>query len=268
MKCLYINLDDATDRRRALEASFAAANTAGWALKRIAARTPADVAAVAGAIKPVEKACFASHRAALGAADAEDVLIVEDDTAFSPRVFDMLPRFAASARQFDLIFTEVMPTDIGSMAGFTRQWPRLAAAGNFLLQDLSRVPFYGAGAYYVRGSARAKLAALLDTVQPLDRPYDIVLRDFITQGAIRACVAVPFLTTPGAAADTSSIQSADTDLREAITHAFRRLMFADRDLATLRGEVVRIDAAHDDEGARMFGALMAAMASGAFPDHW
>lgn len=267
MKCLYINLDSATDRRRAVEASFAAANTAGWALERIPARTPADVAAVAGAIKPVEKACFASHRAALSA-DAEDVLIVEDDTAFSPRVFDMLPRFAASARQFDMIFTEVMPTDIGSMAAFTRQWPRLAAAGNFLLQDLSRVPFYGAGAYYVRGSARAKLATLIDTVQPLDRPYDIVLRDFITQGAIRACVAVPFLTTPAAGADTSSIQSAETDLREAVTHAFRRLMFADRDLSALRGEVARIDAAHDDDGARLFGALMGAMASGAFPDHW
>lgn len=268
MKCLYINLDSATDRRQALEASFAATSPPGWELVRVPARTPGDVVAVAGAIKPVEKACFASHRAALVAGEAEDVFIVEDDTAFSPRVFDLLPRFAASARHFDVIFTEIMPTDIGSMAGFTRQWPRLAAAGNFLLQDLARVGFYGAGAYYVRGASRAKLAGLLDTVQPLDRPYDIVLRDFIAQGAIRACVALPFLTMPAVAADASSIQSAETDLREAVTHAFRRLMFADRDLTALRGEVARIDAAHDDEGARMFGALMAAMASGAFPDHW
>jgi GR25 family glycosyltransferase involved in LPS biosynthesis len=270
MQCLYINLDSATQRRSELEASFASAQHEGWELIRVAATTPAEVADMAGSITPVEKACFASHRAALArAADAPgDVLIVEDDTRFSPRTFDMLGKLSAAAPQFDVLFTEVMPTDVGALANLARQWPRLSAAGHFLLQDLSRLGFYGAGSYLVRGPSKGKLLGLLDAAQPRDRPYDIVLRDLALSGAIRAAVSFPFLTTPGDAADASSIQSSATDLREGVTHAFRRLMFVDRDLPARRAEAHRLDAAHADEGAKAFGAILAALISDSFPDCW
>lgn len=270
MLCLYINLDAATGRRARVEASFAAANAGPWRLARIPALTPADVAGQAGTLSPVEKACFASHRAALAASleTPGDVLIVEDDTAFSPRTFDMLGKLSAAAPQLDVLFCEVMPTDIGALAAFTRQWPTLSAAGNFLLQDLSRLGFYGAGSYLVRAPAKARLLAALDGLETWDRPYDIVLRDLAHAGSLRAAVVLPFLTAPGPDADGSQIQSEDTALREAVTHAFRRLMFVDRDLDACVAEGRRLEAAHGDPAARVFGAILAGLVSERFPDRW
>jgi GR25 family glycosyltransferase involved in LPS biosynthesis len=94
---VFINLPAAEDRRRSIEASFDAAQTDGWSLHRFEALGPDDVADVPGALSPAEKACFASHRTALGQhLDGDDhVLIVEDDAVFAPQAFGVLDALLA-----------------------------------------------------------------------------------------------------------------------------------------------------------------------------
>ncbi|WP_374468311.1 hypothetical protein [Phenylobacterium sp.] len=263
-----INRDGAAERRRNVEASFAATAPPGWELVRVAAREGAEPAAEAGGLTPAERACRLSHLDALAMAGPEDVLIVEDDTRFSPKVFAVATGMLAAAPDCDLLFTELMPTDVRLLADLARQWPALTRKGDFLMQSLARTGFIGASAYLVRGGAAAKIAAALAAPELAAVPYDIALGKLAQSGTIQARFAFPFLTAPSEDADRSQIQGADADLRQATLHAFRRLMFVDRDLAGSRAEMARLTAAHGDEGAKLMGAVFAALISEAFPDSY
>ncbi|HEY8617660.1 hypothetical protein [Phenylobacterium sp.] len=263
-----INREAAVDRRRNVEASFAACAPAGWDLVRVPAREAADVAGEAGGLKPAERACYLSHLDALAAAGGEDALIVEDDTRFSPRTFETAAGMLAAAADCDVLFTELMPTDIRLLADLARQWPKLARERNFLLPGLAKSGFIGASAYLVRGQANAKLREALAAAELADTPYDLALGRLAREGRIQARFAFPFLTAPSADADRSQIQSEQVDLRQATLHAFRRLMFVDRDLAASGQEMQRLGAAHGDAGASLMGAVFAALISEAFPDEY
>lgn len=263
-----INRAAADERRRNVEASFAAAALAGWELVRVAAREAQDLAAAAGPLTPAERACRLSHLDALEIAGGDDVLIVEDDTRFSPKTFAVAPGMLSAARDCDVLFTELMPTDIGLLARLARQWPGLVRDGNFLMQGLAGTGFIGASAYLVRGGSAAKLRAALAAPELADTPYDIALSQLARAGRIQARFAFPFLTAPSADADRSQIQADSVDLRQATLHAFRRLMFVDRELAASQAEMQRLTAAHGDEGAALMGAVFAALISQAFPDSY
>ncbi len=62
MECFYINLDRATERRRAIEANFMNTRMPGWTLTRFPAVDAANVS-TPGNLTASEKACFLSHRA-------------------------------------------------------------------------------------------------------------------------------------------------------------------------------------------------------------
>jgi GR25 family glycosyltransferase involved in LPS biosynthesis len=270
MKCLYINRDTAVDRRRNLEASFAAAAPDGVELVRVAAIEAGEVAAEAGSLTPAERACWMSHLAALRwpGAEVEDVLIVEDDTMFSPAVFGTAPAMLAALPACDVLFTELMPTDLTLIAGLARQWETRKREGNFVVHSLARTGFIGASAYLVRGAAKAKVLAALESADLQEKPYDMALVELARTGRIDARVCFPFLTAPSADAEASQIQPDHVDLRQATLHAFRRLMFVDRDLEACRAEIGRLQARHGDEGATLAGGIFAALMSRDFPDAW
>jgi GR25 family glycosyltransferase involved in LPS biosynthesis len=270
MKCLYINRDTAVDRRRNLGASFAAAAPDGVELVRVPAIEAGEVAAAAGALKPAERACWMSHLAALRwpETEAEDVLIVEDDTRFSPAAFATAPGMLAALPACDVLFTEVMPTNLALIAGLARQWDQRKREGNFVVHSLARTGFIGASAYVVRGAAKAKVLNALESAGLQDKPYDMALVELARTERIDARVCFPFLTAPSADADASQIQPDHVDLRQATLHAFRRLMFVDRDLEACRAEIGRLQARHGDEGAALAGGIFAALMSRDFPDSW
>src|SRR5689334_13813076 len=100
MRCFYINLDAATQRRRSLETNFAQTGKSDWSLTRIAAIDAAYVEAnaIVGTAKPPEKACFLSHRKALleSMNDDEPVFMLEDDAMFGSdtcNIVEQLPAF-------------------------------------------------------------------------------------------------------------------------------------------------------------------------------
>lgn len=263
MRRLYINLDPATDRRANVEAAFRAADPTGPDPIRIPASGPEATAGLAGSITPAEKACWLSHRRAIEATLADDapVLIVEDDVRFSARTFPILAALAAADTPWDVLYTDVILTDVSPMVAFARDWSPLANAGNFRLHDLSKLPFVGAAGYVVRGHAKRKLLAALDSLPPFDRAYDVALRDLIHAGALDGRAVFPFLTAPSADADASAIQPSRLQLREQMINAFRRLMFVDRDLDVSRADIARLEAAHGDPAAILVGGIFGAMVS-------
>jgi hypothetical protein len=264
MKCLYINLDSAQARREDLEASFRTHAPAGWQLIRVPALGPADVEGVAGAITSREKACWKSHREAIFAAlaDAEDVLIVEDDTRFGPRTFEMIDRIRGVDASWDLLFTEVS-LRVENMLSYAQRYPQLAAGGSVSVIDLARLGFTAAAGYMVRGASKAKLVALLDGAASLDRPYDFHLQDLTHAGRIRSLFCFPFITQPSPQAEDSQIQPDPFRLRDQMHLAFRRLMCLDRDLDALEPELERLEALHGERGAAMVGKVFGAMVSDA-----
>ncbi|WP_421936317.1 glycosyltransferase family 25 protein [Phenylobacterium sp.] len=266
MKCHYINLDTATARRANLEAAFRAVNPAGWELVRIAASGPDAAAGVQGAITATEKACWLSHRRAIEAAlgDDEPVVIVEDDVRFSPRTFPILAALATADSEWDLLYSDVILTEISSMVTYARDWPQLARAGNFRMQDLATLPFVGAAGYVVRGGSKRRVLEALDSL-PFDRAYDVALRDLIHQGVLQGRACFPFLTAPSVDADASTIQPSQLQFRDAAINAFRRLMFVDRDLEASRRDVAALEAAHGDPAATVLGGVLGALVSSKMP---
>ena len=263
--CVYINLAAAEDRRRSVEASFAAAETTGWALQRFEALGPSDVASVPGATSSAERACFASHRAALAAHLAGDdaVMIVEDDVVFSPQAFGVLDALMARHAGWDVIYGEVV-CDFSMMVQLAGRRDALVASDRYQAFDLMNRPYFAASAYVVRGAAKRRLHAALSAPAGLDQPYDIALRALCHSGQFRMAVAFPFLTTVSILAESSQIQTRENPLFDASLNAFRRLMFVARDLDQCRAEIERLQSLADSDTARLTGAIFSAMATPAF----
>jgi GR25 family glycosyltransferase involved in LPS biosynthesis len=269
MKCVYINLDRATDRRASLEASFAAADHGGWELVRLPALGPADVGEVAGSRTAPQKACFASHLAALDGApgDGEPVLIVEDDTRFSRQTFTVLDRIIASSIAWDVVFLDLTFLYPNDMYRYAKQWNRLRRDERHVVDSLSGVGFAASSAYLVRGEARRRLREAVAPFQG-DLAYDVALRTVCHRGALQMRVCFPFLTTLAAEGDVSQIQGDGWGNRDLAVNAFRRLMFVERDLDAMAGELAALERSFQDPGAAAVGLVFAGMVSDAFPDSW
>ncbi|HXA38841.1 MAG TPA: glycosyltransferase family 25 protein [Phenylobacterium sp.] len=263
--CVFINLPAAEARRRDIEASFARTAAGAWSLSRFKALGPADVAAIPGALTPAEKACFASHRTALGEHLAGDdpVLIVEDDAVFSPQAFGVLDGLLGRGGDWDLIFTDAALCDFNLMVHLAARRDGMVTRGEYLPVDLKGRSYFGATAYAVRGSSKRRVHAALAAAE-LNQPYDLFLRDLIHSGSLKAAVVFPFITSLSAEADGSQIQGDDTAVFDRTLNAYRRLMYVARDLDRCRADAQRL-AAHTDEAARLVGAVFAAVVSPAFP---
>lgn len=265
--CTFINLATAHERRAAVEASFAAASPSGWALERFEALTPADISETPGTLKPAEKACFASHRAALGRhlADDEPVLLAEDDVVFSSKAFGVLDMFLERAPHWDVIFTDIALFDLGLMVQLARRRDEMVRRGEFQVTDIGARSVAGATSYVVRGEAKARLHAELSAAEALDQPYDLFLRDLGRAGKLKMGVCFPYLTTVSPLADRSQIQAGSDLVFDETLSAFRRLMFVERDLEQCRRDAARLRAAHGDEVSEMVGTVFGTLVSPAFP---
>jgi glycosyl transferase family 25 len=264
--CVFINLPAAAERRTGLEASFAGAQACGWTLHRFEALGPSQVASVGGALTPSEKACFASHRTALGRhlGDDDPILIVEDDAVFSPQTFGVLDAMLAQAGDWDVLYTDAALCDFNLMVHLANRRDAMAARGEYQAIDLRGRSFFGATAYAVRGAAKARLHAALAAAEALNQPYDLFLRDLINTGALKAAVCFPFLTTLAPQADASQIQAKETAVFDATLNAYRRLMYVARDLDRCRTDAQRL-AAHTNEASRLVGSVFATIVSPEFP---
>jgi GR25 family glycosyltransferase involved in LPS biosynthesis len=259
--CLYINLDAAESRRAELERSFRAAAPDGWRLQRIRAVGGDEAAVFAGSAPSGVKGCFLSHRRAVEAAlqIPGDVLIVEDDSAFSRRGLEVLRKIAGVPARWDLLMCDLAPLSVGDVFRYARQREVFERTGQFMVDDLAKVPFAGSSAYLLRDAAKAKLLALTEG-HPINEPFDFVLSRLIREGRLCGMAPVPFLTTLGAASGDSQINAAETPSIAAL-NVLRRLVFVDRDLAACEAALAALDPTTDD-AARRCGRVIAALFAG------
>lgn len=260
MDCRFINLDAATERRAALERAFAE-NLPNWRLSRVQAVAGADAAEQPGSLSPAEKGCFLSHLRALESSLSEDgpSLILEDDVTFSPKLPAVFRNVSRALGDWDVLFAECLISDPAEMLNLGKRWPDLAARGEYLVLDLSEIPFAGSSAYFVSPSAKERLLGLLRN-QPLDLGYDITLRNLARRGDVKVHAIAPFPVGLAAVADDSQIRE-DRPGDAALT-AFRRSLFVDRDLSAIRASLGCRDM---DENAEFVGAVFSALASQAVP---
>ncbi len=264
--CVFINLPAAVERRRSLEASFAAANHEGWRLERFEALGPADVADIPGSLLPAEKACFASHREALGRHldDEQDLYILEDDALFSPQAFGVVDAIMAQFKTWDVLFTDTVTSDLVLMVRLAKRWDEMVACGQYEVQDLTHRMFFGASAYVVRGTAKRALHAQLSAEVELNEPYDIFLHTLASRQRSRMGVCFPYVTSVAAHAEQSQIRATSAAIGRTL-NTFRRLMYVARDLTALRHEADQLQADYADDASRVMGGVFSAIAGPAFP---
>lgn len=265
MKCLYINLEKATERRARLEANFQDVRTDGWSLARIDAVNVDDVRemGIAGAIRDPEKGCFLSHKQAIRESLNDDghVMIVEDDALFGRntcRTLDRLIEQAEGQVEWDIIYGEVGLTRLAGMVELLGMRRQLMAEKNTMLLDLSQLFFTGATAYVVNRSAKMKLLKLAEAHTKLDVPYDIFLRQGIQGAALRGHVAFPFATTIASIGDISSLRDEPEKRAELLWLTFRRMIWAEGNFEQQLPLLERLSSGIGAE-ARAYGTLWACM---------
>ena len=262
MRCIYINLDRAPDRRAALEADFQRAAPPGVTLERFAAVDGAALGALPGPNSPAEVGCFLSHRNALASTlgDEAPVFLIEDDVRFSRRCFKVLGTLLKRA-DWDLLYTELVPIGAEFIVKMATAYPDHVRRGAFRRIDLRPHRFTASSAYVVNGAAKARLVALLDEMGPHAMAYDYALDHLVKRGALRASVVFPFVTTVDEGDGGSQIQAPEKARASFVLNTLRRLFYIDRDMAELNeaSEVLRRD--YLDDHARLVGEVLGAHVS-------
>ncbi len=271
MKCFYINLDRATDRRQSIEASFQRAARPGWSLERIAAFDAAYVekAAVPGRIRPAEKACFLSHKEAVRRSLAHEgpVFILEDDVIFSDKTFAVLEALLARPpTAWDLWFTDISVAHMGSMIELAVLKIQMDATRAVKTLNLRELPFFSSAAYLVHEGAKTKFLGIMDAVTSFDVAYDSFLNQSVADGKLEAHAIFPFLTTLSDLAGASDIQSGALRDGNTILNLFRKLVWIDGSAAQHRETLAAITQSTSEE-ARAFGTLWSAMIDKDFLRH-
>jgi GR25 family glycosyltransferase involved in LPS biosynthesis len=257
LRCCVINLARSPERLARVRGGFEGCAPPGWALEVFAA-TDGQALTAAGRLSPGQKGCFTSHLRLLEQSleDDEPLWVLEDDVVFSPQVFGIV-RQALAASKAHLLFTDVGAANPDDMLKVMAMWP----GGNApRLLDLKALQFLGASSYVVAGGAKRELVRMLKPfADPLDVPYDVVLRHLIHQGAIAASVTLPFFTTLSEDAERSQIDP--LTVKERVWNTTRRLFFVNQDLDACEAAASQVFAGLDDRKARVFGLLMAARVS-------
>lgn len=193
---VYINLDEDTGRRAALEAQFAAAGVEAQrhpATRWTRLSTAAQAALYSEALnrqsyfRPLvagEKGCYASHIEvwrALLASDAPGLVVLEDDVELEPDFAEVVNAIAALPPGWNMV----------KLIGREREkaQARQPLTARHALVDYRRVPSLTAGYVISREGARKLLAARV----PYGRPIDIDLRlwwecDLSVQGVVPAAI--------------------------------------------------------------------------------
>lgn len=267
MKCIYINLDSASERRARFEANWAHNRGPDWRLERFAALDTRYVEhhAVVGILRPAEKACFLSHCAsiALNLNAAEPLFVMEDDAVLGPRSAPTIDNFlkVSDNYEWDIVFTEVGIVAPSAMLELIKLRKELAGKDEVRLLDLATLPFAGATGYIINHRSLKKIGALLGARERFDIPYDLLLRQLIYEKKLKALVFFPFVS--------SLSNSSQSDIRvesavDEVWTAFRQLASLDRDLDALRPAIERIGSQLCDEEARLLGILLASQVSASF----
>ena len=245
MKCFYINLDEAKERRLSLEQNFDRFAPSDWSLQRFPA---VDTQAVqtrklTGRLRPTEIACGVSHLDLMREkrTESEPFLILEDDVLFGPHSCKVISEAVALLEQkenWDVLFPDLCIAQIGVMAELLSLRRQLLREGRFRLVDPSRWAFSSATSYILHPRAIPKILS----AQPRDwtLPYDLLLRQLVQEGRLRARCIFPFALSLEETSNASTITPGDETRTGFIWYLFRRMIWRDGHFEQHLGDVENV----------------------------
>lgn len=232
----YINLDTATERRRSIEASWAACNfKKGWTLNRfeaVKANSP-EVQAIPGNCPAPFKGNWQSHvgviRQALERGLTSDILVVEDDTIFCDSTQAWVDGITAylPREDWDILYLDVFISNAIDMPWFLKLRHQCFRESRVEVIDLKGYPraFAGAGAYVVNNRALRKFLQLAD-LDSIHTCFDLYLKHLVRLGVLNGFLTFPFLTTVAELADDTQVpHPAQRFAQDRLMNAFRRLVW-------------------------------------------
>lgn len=270
MKCYYINLDIATNRKLNIENNFLENNTGHWSLTRFPAIDVKYVEnkKIPGSLRSNEKACFLSHKFAIkqNLNAIEPILIMEDDAVIGKSTCEILDNFLKLGSKFewDILFTDVCVPHPTTMIELIELRKYLSASNKTQVLNLANFIFAGATSYILNPNSLEKIFHLLDAKNSLDIPYDLYLRQLISEHKLKGFVIFPFVTTLSNESDASQIQLSNTANTDLVWNTFRKMIWIDRKIEDSKFILERIN--HDvcDEESKQFGTIISACISNKF----
>lgn len=242
MSCVgrYINLAGSADRRQALEAQLRALDLSESHRRFEAIRGADRPERGLTTMQPGELGCWLSHLQVMAEAAGQDrhLHVLEDDAVLSPVLKPLLRDLDRLGDGWDLLFTDVYlhpPPTPEQFAALRRAWHDHARHGRLTLMDLRALPFTGTTSYIVHRRSLDKLRRLLEGQWRTHRTYDLFLQGLVREGRLQARVAVPFVTTIGAANLDSTVGRQGPALRA--LNAFRQALHCAADPRALYAAV-------------------------------
>jgi hypothetical protein len=205
----YINLDRNPDRKTALELELKRFNAAEH-YRRFPAVDGHSCGVESPTLSASEVGCFLSHSRLLEQNMTRGVSlhVMEDDVLFSNYASGMLEAVATNDffGGFDIVYTDVfVPIDIEVIASYKKIYDQsleVDAQGrrsfkNFQVLDLSDRNFASAASFLVNGNSLPKVCDFYrrHLESGLTLPIDLLLRNLVLEGKLRAACIFPFVTS-------------------------------------------------------------------------
>lgn len=234
MHCFYINLDSKTDRRETIEKNFLDNTDGSWELKRFPAIDVSYVRkhSLPGNLRETEKACFSSHKTVISDSRyaTDHVLIMEDDSCLGKETQNTIKSIVKdNSSGWDIMYGEVCVPEPENMCRLIRLKNDLKGGTTFL--DLSKMNYAGATAYVINKNSILKIYNLLQKVRSYDVPFDLLLRQYVHTGQLKAFVPFPFITSFAENALNSDIREKMELSTDLVWILFRKLMWTDAVIA-------------------------------------
>jgi GR25 family glycosyltransferase involved in LPS biosynthesis len=206
----YINLDCSTQRRGKLEQQLRDLNIEE-VYSRFSAVDGSCVTRGAGGISPREYGCFASHERLLKESCllSTHLHVLEDDALLAPEFVPVIGQVISQGvlDEFDLLFTDIYvswdPLQIASLERTRRKNIDVDPnTGHESLKGVTVFDLKGKGlactsSYVVSQRSLARVAELLARAVSAGPtvPVDLVLRQLVDTGQLKAACTVPFVTS-------------------------------------------------------------------------
>jgi len=205
----YINLDRNPERKHAIEAELRKYNVAER-YRRFPAVDGQSCGVKNSTLTASETGCFLSHTKLLEQNRTQPAHLhaMEDDVLFSRYACEMLEATITGEffDGFDLVYTDVfVPIDVESIAAYKKMYDESLridnlgrrSFGNFQVLDLAERNFASSSSFLVNRNSVSKLCDLCrqHLESGLTLPIDLLLRNLVLEGKLRAACIFPFVTS-------------------------------------------------------------------------
>ena len=270
MKCVYINLDIATNRNEKIIKNLEENKGKDWSIERYKANDSTYIKEnkISGVIRDSEKACFLSHRNAINQniLIKEHLWILEDDARLGVNTSKIVNEIMSIGNEFDwdIIFTDVCITEPTTMIELIKLRNKLTVHKQTQIINLTTINFAGASSYIINQKSINKILNLINEEITINEPYDLYLRRLIYENKVSAFVLFPFPTTISSDAEKSQIQLSTTVMTDLIWNTFRKMIWLDRNFEDVNEDLLNIDSSICCEESKKFGTIISACISSEF----